>query len=94
MIDWVKTAGKLPPTNNDFSSDQLIGKIIGGKYKILEFIDKGAQGNVFKASEEALDRTVAIKLPNSTLATGYKKEAKLLARRQSPNLIQIFDIWL
>ena len=55
--DIEATQDHVPPT--EFSQQDFIGKIFGGKYKVLKAITKGGMGCVFKAEQVSLRRNVA-----------------------------------
>jgi serine/threonine protein kinase len=84
--------GEAKATNNVSFPD------IGSKYKITSILGEGAMGTVYKAEHSILNRTVAIKVINSRLVVSSKdisrflREAKLSARLNHPNIVQIYDI--
>ena len=42
MVNWDKTAGKLPLDHNEWSSEQWLGKTIGdGRYRLEEILRGG-----------------------------------------------------
>ena len=49
-------------------SDPMIGRTIEGRYQIVELIGRGGMGVVYRATELALDRPVALKLIAPELA--------------------------
>ncbi|MHC4540290.1 MAG: serine/threonine-protein kinase, partial [Planctomycetota bacterium] len=75
----------------------LAGKKIGS-FEIGEIIGRGGMGVVYLARDTKLDRPVAIKsMPtelqaNSTARMRFKREAKLLASLNHPNIAVIYDI--
>jgi eukaryotic-like serine/threonine-protein kinase len=75
----------------------MVGRTITGKFKVLQQIDSGGMGSVFKADQLDLSRTVAIKKINPEL-TGdadalerFKLEAKALAAITHGNVATIYD---
>jgi serine/threonine protein kinase len=74
-----------------------IGRAIGGRYKIEEYIAQGGMSAVFKASDPNLQRTVAIKLIHQHLSNDpefvrrFEQEAAAVARLRHPNILQVYD---
>ncbi|NOR67700.1 MAG: protein kinase, partial [Woeseiaceae bacterium] len=75
----------------------LTGRKIGA-FEIGEMIGRGGMGVVYLARDTKLDRSVAIKsMPaelqaNETARMRFKREAKLLASLNHPNIAVIYDI--
>ncbi len=69
-----------------------------GKYCILELVGEGAMGVVYKARDSVLDRTVAIKVMNESIARQedlrqrFLREAQAAASLQHPNVVVIYDL--
>ncbi|TKJ33294.1 MAG: hypothetical protein CEE38_20820 [Planctomycetes bacterium B3_Pla] len=86
---------------NDFdvtaAGPDLVGQKIGS-FEIGEVIGRGGMGVVYLARDTKLDRSVAIKsMPaelqaDSTAQMRFKREAKLLASLNHPNIAVIHDI--
>jgi serine/threonine protein kinase/tetratricopeptide (TPR) repeat protein len=82
-----------------YMSDEydLVGKTVGG-FKIEQIIGRGGMGVVYLARDTRLDRSVAVKsMPaelqsSSTAQARFKREAKLLATLNHPNIAVIHDI--
>lgn len=66
-------------------------------FRILDFLGRGGMGAVYKASQNSLDRTVAIKLLPSEIgkeadfAVRFVREAKTLAKLKSPHIVTVYD---
>ena len=66
-----------------------------GKYEILEQIGRGGQGTVYRARDTGLDRIVAIKVIDQSVADdpGYldalRREAQLAASLDHPNIVTV-----
>ena len=79
------------------STDPLIGTTIGG-YKIIERLGKGGMGVVYKANQQSLDRTVALKVLSPKLAADpafvrkFSDEAQAAGRLNHPNIVQVYDV--
>jgi len=71
-----------------------------GRYEILNELGQGAMGVVYRAKDPLIDRIVAIKTINLTLADDEKEEyegrfyqeAKAAGRLSHPNIVTIFDV--
>ncbi len=69
-----------------------------GKYRIIELVGEGAMGVVYKARDSVLERTVAIKVMNESIARQddlrkrFLHEAQAAASLQHPNVVSIFDL--
>src|SRR5512146_1329179 len=68
-----------------------------GPYEILEPLGAGGMGEVYRAIDTRLDRTVALKVLPSDFLEGeerkarFEKEAKLLAALNHPNIATIYS---
>jgi serine/threonine-protein kinase len=69
-----------------------------GKYEIIELLGEGAMGVVYKARDSVLDRTVAIKVMNESIAgqpnlrQRFLREAQSAGSLQHPNVVTIHDL--
>jgi len=69
-----------------------------GKYTILEELGRGGFGTVYRATDNSLDREVALKILHPQLMVDmdfverFQKEAKLVARLEHPNIVTIYDL--
>lgn len=69
-----------------------------GPYEIIEKAGAGGMGEVFKAKDTRLDRTVAIKvLPemvagNPDLKQRFEREAKTISSLNHPNICTLYDV--
>ncbi|MEV4317333.1 protein kinase [Actinocrispum sp. NPDC049592] len=78
------------------------GDLIGGRYRLVGRIGRGAMGVVWQARDERLDRIVAVKLlsfeavfngsDGGDLEQRVMREAQLAAKLQHPNAIAIHDV--
>ncbi|MDE2386169.1 MAG: protein kinase [Actinomycetales bacterium] len=73
----------------------LTGQTLGERYLIRRLLASGGMASVYVADDTRLDREVAIKVVHPHLAESYRErfvaEAKLAARLQHPNLVNVFD---
>ncbi len=69
-----------------------------GPYEIIAPIGAGAMGEVYRARDTRLDRTVAIKVLPESLANDpdrlqrFEQEARVLSALNHPNLLAIYDV--
>jgi eukaryotic-like serine/threonine-protein kinase len=69
-----------------------------GPYEILSPLGAGGMGEVYRASDTRLDRTVAIKVLPESLANNadrlrrFEQEARVLSAMNHPNLLAIYDV--
>lgn len=76
----------------------LIGKRIGGRYKILKLIGGGGMSNVYLAHDAILDRDVAIKIlrynfsDEDELHRRFQREASSSTSLTHPNIVSIYDV--
>ena len=69
----------------------MIGKKLG-PYEIVASLGAGGMGEVWKARDTRLGRTVAIKKVKERHSDRFKQEARSIAALNHPNICQIFDI--
>ncbi len=75
-----------------------IGDVVGGRYEILELLGEGGMGAVYKATDRALDRFVALKVIRRELASNpsilarFKQELLLAHQVTHRNVIRIYDL--
>src|SRR5438445_7496976 len=69
-----------------------------GPYEIVAPLGAGGMGEVYRARDTRLDRTVAIKVLNAALvatpeARGrFEREAKVISQLQHPNICVLHDV--
>src|SRR5205823_1916280 len=92
----------LPPTATPLgtcamsASTMLPGRRVG-KYTIVAHLATGGMGTVYRAKDESLGRTVAIKIltpelsSNPILVERFKREARAAARLQHRNIVALYD---
>jgi len=63
-----------------------------GPYEILAPLGSGGMGEVWKARDTRLDRTVAIKTTAAHLSDRFEREARAIAALNHPHICQIYDV--
>src|SRR5262249_19835620 len=63
-----------------------------GPYEVTAPIGAGGMGEVYKARDTRLDRTVAIKLSQGQFTERFDREARAIAALNHPNICQIYDV--
>jgi len=75
------------------------GKLVAGRYRVLDLLGRGGMGSVWLALDRALARTVAIKevteYETTTPATPESpalREARAASRVSHPGVVQVYDL--
>ena len=69
-----------------------------GPYEILSPLGAGGMGEVYRARDTRLDRTVAIKVLNSQLVANaelrarFEREARIISQLQHPHICVLHDV--
>jgi eukaryotic-like serine/threonine-protein kinase len=63
-----------------------------GPYEIMEMLGRGGMGEVFRAHDSRLNRTVAIKVSSGQFSDRFEREARAVAALSHPNVCTLFDI--
>jgi serine/threonine-protein kinase len=75
----------------------LVGREIGGRFRILAKLGEGGMGAVYRGEQMSLKRRVAIKLlhpdlsKDPALVRRFNAEAELVAKLSHPNTVNIYD---
>jgi len=87
------------PVKHAASSDLAIGRLFGGKYRVLDRLGAGGMAVVYRAQEQGLiTREVALKVltPESALSQAtiarFLKEAQAISNVRHPNVVQLIDL--
>jgi diguanylate cyclase (GGDEF)-like protein len=74
------------------------GTVVGGTYRVVHELSRGAMGVVYRGEDLGLGRAVAIKVLRSDLASDrelvgkFRAEAAILASLHHPNLVQVYAL--
>ena len=63
-----------------------------GPYEIVAAIGAGGMGEVYKARDTRLDRTVAVKVANQRFSERFEQEARLIASLNHPHVCALYDV--
>src|SRR5947209_4860738 len=63
-----------------------------GPYEIVALIGAGGMGQVYKARDTRLDRTVAVKVASEGFTERFDREARAVAAFNHPNICQLYDV--
>ena len=63
-----------------------------GPYEVLSLIGSGGMGEVYKARDTRLGRTVAIKVANANFSERFEREARAVAALNHPNICSLYDV--
>jgi serine/threonine protein kinase len=97
----IKTLRMSNTSTNIFQT----GHVLNDKWVIIEFIDKGAMGEIYRAHQLNLKRDVAIKVISQEMIQSFeddpeeieaavqrfRREVRAMAQVRHPNVLQIFD---
>jgi eukaryotic-like serine/threonine-protein kinase len=81
------------------AADPLIGRVLNGRFRIVEPLGSGGMGKVYKAVQSPLDRVVALKILNPNFPAekdpAFKRrfflEASLTSKLRHPNTVTVID---
>ena len=78
--------------------EKYIGKLLDGRYEILEIIGVGGMAVVYKAMDHRLNRLVAVKilkddyLNDADFRRRFHGESQAVAMMSHPNIVSVYDV--
>src|ERR1039457_5599186 len=63
-----------------------------GPYELLSPLGEGGMGEVWKARDTRLDRTVAVKFSKEQFSERFEREARAVAALNHPNICTLHDV--
>ncbi|WP_406101937.1 serine/threonine protein kinase [Streptomyces sp. NBC_01003] len=89
-------------TSGEKNGSELIGKVLGGRYRVTSMIGRGGMGVVARAVDELLDREVAVKILRAFtdssasdlagLRVRMQREAQAAARIRHNGVVTVHDV--
>ena len=82
---------------SSFTGD-LVGRVLGGRYRLRSLIGNGASARVYLADDVKLRRRVAVKVLHASLAEDdaflrrFQHEAEALSPLSHPNIVVVHDV--
>jgi serine/threonine protein kinase len=79
--------------------DPLVGRVLNERYRLLDVVGTGGMATVYRAVQEQLERTVAVKVLNHHYAANsdpnflkrFLREASLSSKLRHPNTVTVLD---
>lgn len=77
--------------------DNMPGKVLDGRYLILQKIGEGGMGSIYKSEQFSTGKMVAIKIISPKLTADLKvlkrfhREVKLQSKLEHPNIVTVLD---
>jgi eukaryotic-like serine/threonine-protein kinase len=87
----------VPPGSRALPVNELVGRVIAGKYKIESAIGSGSTASVFRAMHLDLKRNVAVKILHAEnsremqFVKRFKGEALAASKLEHPNVARVID---
>ena len=82
---------------NEKKDDPLIGRVLAGRFEILDCIGKGGYGAIYRARQTSILRDVALKVIRSEheerddVVARFLREAQAISSLSHPNIVTIYD---
>src|SRR5262245_48922104 len=95
------SAGAWAPSDPDRrlteSNQTWLGKVVDGRYRVIEVVGRGGMGVVYKVEHLRMGKIAAMKVLHRDLAGDpevvyrFEREAAAVSRLNHPNTVQVFD---
>jgi serine/threonine-protein kinase len=75
----------------------MLGRVLAGRYRLLELLGEGGMAHVFRGHDELLDRAVAVKVlragfgADRDFVARFRQEARSVASLHHPNIATVYD---
>lgn len=85
------------PPEPEFDPESMVGRVVGGRYRLESVLGQGAMGAVYRSVQVTLAKPYAIKvlLPSlardAQLVARFQQEARIAAAIRHPGLVEVFD---
>lgn len=78
------------------TQDPNIGRLLAGRYRLVELLGSGGIGAVYRAHHEAAGRELAVKLLHARRSSPasrerFLREARITGRLSHPNIVEVYD---
>src|SRR5690348_2942121 len=79
------------------SNQAWLGKIVDGRYRVLEVIGRGGMGVVYRVEHLRMGKIAAMKVLHRDLAQDpdvigrFEREAAVISKLHHPHTVQVFD---
>jgi serine/threonine protein kinase len=91
--------GGRPPRERrgSISHDVWLGKVVDGRYRVLDVLGRGGMGVVYKIEHQRMGKIAAMKVLHRDLARDkevigrFRREAEAVSQLTHPNTVQVFD---
>ena len=86
-----------PKVRETQAADPLIGKLLGERFQVQEYLGQGASGTIYRAEHVTLRRKVAIKVLHNELSRDdlaverFRREATTVAEIDNEHIVEIHD---
>ena len=77
--------------------ESLVGRVLDGRYRVISHIADGGMASVYVATDQRLDREVALKImrpglaADETFVSRFRREARSAARLSHPHVVAVYD---